>query len=54
MLKLTPPLGWNTWNTFGLTINEKLILANLCLTLSGPLLYILSGQELDELYRHLA
>lgn len=26
MLKLTPPLGWNTWNTFGLTINEKLIL----------------------------
>ena len=23
---LTPPLGWNTWNTFGININEKLIM----------------------------
>ena len=22
----TPPLGWNTWNTFGANINEQLIL----------------------------
>ena len=22
----TPPLGWNTWNTFGAKINEELIL----------------------------
>ena len=26
MITLKPPLGWNTWNTFGLTINESLIL----------------------------
>lgn len=26
MVVLTPPLGWNTWNTFGLSINEKLVL----------------------------
>lgn len=26
MVVLTPPLGWNTWNTFGCEINEKLIL----------------------------
>lgn len=26
MLKSTPPLGWNTWNTFGKNINEQLIL----------------------------
>ena len=25
MLKLTPPMGWNSWNTFGENINEKLI-----------------------------
>lgn len=26
MVVYTPPMGWNTWNTFGLQINEKLIL----------------------------
>lgn len=26
MLKLTPVMGWNTWNTFGENINEKLIM----------------------------
>lgn len=26
MVVNTPPLGWNTWNTFGADINEKLIL----------------------------
>lgn len=25
MVQLTPPLGWNTWNTFGNEINEALI-----------------------------
>ena len=25
MVKLTPPMGWNTWNTFGHDINEELI-----------------------------
>lgn len=25
MIKLTPPMGWNSWNTFGEAINEKLI-----------------------------
>ncbi len=24
-LALTPPMGWNTWNTFGVNINERLI-----------------------------
>jgi alpha-galactosidase len=24
-LAMTPPMGWNTWNTFGTSINEKLI-----------------------------
>ena len=26
MVTKTPPMGWNTWNTFGLQINEQLIL----------------------------
>ncbi|MCI8286624.1 MAG: glycoside hydrolase family 27 protein [Lachnospiraceae bacterium] len=26
MVKLTPPMGWNSWNTFGEKINEKLIM----------------------------
>lgn len=26
MIKLTPPMGWNSWNTFGENINEKMIL----------------------------
>lgn len=25
LLAATPPLGWNSWNTFGCDINEKLI-----------------------------
>lgn len=25
MVKLTPPMGWNSWNTFGAEINEQLI-----------------------------
>ncbi len=26
MIKLTPPMGWNSWNTFGSEIDEKLIM----------------------------
>lgn len=26
MVKLTPPMGWNSWNTFGENINEQLIM----------------------------
>ena len=25
MIVNTPPMGWNTWNTFGETINEQII-----------------------------
>ena len=25
MIKLTPPMGWNSWNTFGEKIHEKMI-----------------------------
>ena len=25
MIQNTPPLGWNTWNTFGTDIDEKLL-----------------------------
>ena len=25
MIKKTPPMGWNSWNTFGANINEQLI-----------------------------
>lgn len=25
MVKLTPPMGWNSWNTYGENINEQLI-----------------------------
>ena len=25
MIKNTPPMGWNSWNTFGGNINEQLI-----------------------------
>ncbi len=28
MLAKTPPMGWNTWNTFGSNINEKIVLEN--------------------------
>lgn len=27
MLKLTPAMGWNTWNTFGENINEEILLS---------------------------
>ena len=26
MLIKTPPMGWNSWNTFGTDINEQLIM----------------------------
>ena len=26
MLAKTPPMGWNSWNTFGTNINEQLIM----------------------------
>ena len=25
MIKNTPPMGWNSWNTFGENISEELI-----------------------------
>ena len=25
-LALTPPMGWNSWNTFGTDINEQLVM----------------------------
>ena len=25
MFRQTPPMGWNSWNTFGANINEQLI-----------------------------
>ena len=28
MLAQTPPMGWNTWNTFGTEINEEVILTS--------------------------
>lgn len=28
MLAMTPPMGWNTWNTFGHNINEQMVLEN--------------------------
>lgn len=28
MVKNTPPMGWNTWNTFGENVNEELILSS--------------------------
>ena len=27
MVRYTPPLGWNSWNTFGWDINEELIMS---------------------------
>ena len=37
MVKLTPPMGWNSWNTFGENINEKLIMESIWLsTIAGP------------------
>ena len=34
MLAQTPPMGWNSWNTFGWEISEELIkeTADMCLT----------------------
>jgi len=26
---LTPPMGWNSWNKFGCSINEKLIMSTI-------------------------
>lgn len=28
MVKRTPPMGWNTWNTFAENINEDLLKKN--------------------------
>ncbi len=27
MVKNTPPMGWNSWNTFGWDINEEIVLS---------------------------
>ena len=36
MVKLTPPMGWNSWNTFGEKINESLIKETAdCMAASG-------------------
>ena len=37
MVVRTPPMGWNTWNTFGLDINEKLILESAQVLISSGL-----------------
>jgi len=37
MVVLTPPLGWNTWNTFGCEINERLILESAKIMISSGL-----------------
>lgn len=37
MVILTPPLGWNTWNTFGFDINEKLVLESAQIMISSGL-----------------
>ena len=28
MVSLTPPLGWNSWNTFGEDINEEVVMGS--------------------------
>lgn len=37
MVVRTPPLGWNTWNTFGLEINEQLVLESAQVMISSGL-----------------
>ena len=37
MVVSAPPLGWNTWNTFGLAINEKLVLESAEVMISSGL-----------------
>ena len=37
MVVRTPPMGWNTWNTFGLDINEELILESAQVLISSGL-----------------
>ena len=37
MVVRTPPMGWNTWNTFGLQINEQLILDSARVLISSGL-----------------
>ncbi len=37
MVVLTPPLGWNTWNTFGFDINEELVLESAKIMISSGL-----------------
>jgi alpha-galactosidase len=43
MVKLTPPMGWNSWNTFGTEISEKLIMETANSMVSSGLLE--SGYE---------
>jgi len=38
MMKMTPPMGWNSWNTFGENINEKLIFETADAMAAGGLL----------------
>ena len=37
MVVLTPPLGWNTWNTYGCDINEKMVLESARVMISSGL-----------------
>ena len=34
---LTPPMGWNSWNKFGCSINEKLIMSTIDTIVSSGL-----------------
>lgn len=35
MLQLTPPLGWNSWNTIGNDIEEKIVCEQRCKVENG-------------------
>ena len=37
MLVLTPPMGWNSWNTFGENINEKVVMESADILVSSGL-----------------
>ena len=56
MVKLTPPMGWNSWNTFGENINEKLIMetAELFKEQTQNLMDSLGGENDDVTELHCA
>ena len=50
MLQHTPPMGWNSWNTFGTNISDQLIREVVCTPVDKPVVLLDSSIKTDGDY----